>query len=522
MQTFYLNLLGLILFSSVLCSCGGKSSNNEQTNQTSDSGKTTQLEQKLKPYTYQVSLSEVKGSKAPSLQSFVHAVNGNEWLLFGGRTNDVTDKIAGGMHNFSNYSNEGFPKKTFNTNLFVYNVQDTALYQMPVDSCVAKIVENLPALKNDLPKLRAIFVNSNPQITQQDGYIYILGGYGVDYQGGAGYITYPQVAKIQVKALMKLIKKEALSKEDWNALIKVNFNLPEPIIATGGEMFIINQKFYLAGGHHFKEAGKKSFQKYLNAVQPFELADSSNHFLTVTVGKAISDNLPDSTTIFRRRDAPIVPILSKIDNVLKPGIAFYTGVFTYGDDGTAWPDAIYIHPETQTKEGQLYTYDKPYNQEGNNAYSCADFGGYDANSETLHTFLLGGIGAGKNDTELSFTNNGLHIQYKTILHLNTTILTKPQSKFKSLPEVFNGDTLKHGAEAALMLNEKLVKVPNSEIIDLQKTFGESNSVNIGYVYGGILSKSAAPGGSSKGQSMASHKIWKVTLTRKPMLVPVSQ
>lgn len=515
MKASYLNLLGFILFGTMLWSCSGKPAANNQDTPTADSSKTTQ-------YTYTVSLSEIKGSKAPSLQSFVHAVEGNEWLLFGGRTNDVADKTMGGMHNFSNYSNEGFPKKTFNTNLFVYNVQDTMLYQMSVDSCIAKMIENLPALKGMQAKLRSIFVNSNPQIAEQGDYIYVLGGYGVGYQGDAGYITYPQVAKIQIKTLIKLIKKEALSKDEWNELIKVNLNLPEPVIATGGEMFIINNTFYLAGGHNFQEAGKKSFQKYLDAVQPFELADSSDHFLKVTVGKTITDNLPDSTTIFRRRDAPIVPIMSKIDNTLKPGIALYAGVFTYGDDGTAWPDAIYIHPQTQTKEGQFYTYDKPYNQMGNNAYSCADFGGYDGNSETLHTFLLGGIGAGKDDTELSFTNNGLQITYNTQLDMLTTVLTKPQSTPQSLPEVYNSDTLKHGAEAALMPNEKLVKMPDSEIIDLNKSFGEANTIDIGYVYGGILSKSAAPGGSSKGQSMASHKIWKVTLTRKPLQTPQSQ
>ena len=56
----------------------------------------------------------------------------------------------------------------------------------------------------------------------------------------------------------------------------------------------------------------------------------------------------------------------------------------------------------------------------------------------------------------------------------------------------------------------------SEVIDLQKSFGDANTIDIGYVYGSILAKSANPGSSGRSKSLASNHIWKVRLTRMPL------
>ena len=72
-------------------------------------------------YSYSVSVSALSGNKAPALQSFAHGVEGDHILLFGGRTN--AEAKDGGLHNLSaNYADSSFVPRSFNRNIFVYNI----------------------------------------------------------------------------------------------------------------------------------------------------------------------------------------------------------------------------------------------------------------------------------------------------------------------------------------------------------------------------------------------------------------
>jgi hypothetical protein len=65
-------------------------------------------------YTYSESLEvTTKNYKAPALQSFIHASNGNDWLLLTERTSE--ESILGELHdiNTKNDSLNSLPKKSF-------------------------------------------------------------------------------------------------------------------------------------------------------------------------------------------------------------------------------------------------------------------------------------------------------------------------------------------------------------------------------------------------------------------------
>ena len=89
-------------------------------------------------FAYTLHVDSTFNTNAPALQSFVHGVNGNEWLLFAGRTNQSKDN--GGLHNLNaNYTNKSFPPVSFNDSIFVYNVSTDTRTAISIDQMTAVI-----------------------------------------------------------------------------------------------------------------------------------------------------------------------------------------------------------------------------------------------------------------------------------------------------------------------------------------------------------------------------------------------
>mgnify|MGYP000551348432 CR=1 FL=1 len=85
--------------------------------------------------------------------------------------------------------------------------------------------------------------------------------------------------------------------------------------------------------------------------------------------------------------------------------------------------------------------------------------------------------------------------------------------------IFNGNQGNNppffGAEGILFTNKDLTFSQYSkEIIDANNSFSAKNTVEIGYIFGGIEAYISNPGTYGPGKSRASNKIWKVTLTKQ--------
>ncbi|MFC4633879.1 hypothetical protein ACFO3O_08170 [Dokdonia ponticola] len=497
-----------------------------------------------KTISYKVSVTPIAASNAPALQSFAHATSGEDWLLFAGRTNK--DALIGGLHNLdANYADSSFIPKSFNTKIYTYNpTNDTAwdidytVFMKGLKTHLAKdttstMYQSFKKLEKDSINFTSIFVNSNPLVTQDDGYMYLIGGYGpknfeyfeetpnwhqdttVTDHKKQEYITYDQVVRLHIESLIKLTKKETLTDAEWSNIFR--YDTAASLVSTGAEVLKLGSTFYVAGGHNFTS----SSQKYLDAVYPFSVKPSKTTLsLGVTVSAAISDvsdptdPSADNVSIFRRRDGPVVPSMyyNETEKTMEQSLTFYGGVFKPGEDLQAWNDAIYVHPDWAT-ENKLYTYDTAYNQDNFNVYACGNFVGFDSDTNVLHTFLLGGIGDGKPSSTLSgFTNTGLHI--------TMDVKKQPmQSAIKdTLHNVFGNTSNFYGAESILIKNstsisQKIGEI-NSEIVDLKTTLGTNSEVVIGHIYGGIEAFESNPGTYGQGKSAASSKIWKVTLTKQ--------
>lgn len=492
-------------------------------------------------FAYTLHVDSTFNTNAPALQSFVHGVYGNEWLLFAGRTNQSNDN--GGLHNLNaNYTNKSFPPLSYNDSIFVYNVSTDTRTAISIDQMTAVLKKNFKSNYKAMKGFENVFRNSNSLVRQDGDYLYVVGGFGPqDFKNPAnGYITYDHVGRIHVPSLISLVK------GNYGGVLAAElfaFGNHKSLTSTGGELHKVGVNFYVVAGHCFGN-NCKPFQKYVDAAYPFTATPyqpkkdlDSIHILNISVSTPITDVIDptvpvaDDLSNFRRRDGPVIPSIYKspANGRIQEGIAVYTGVFKAGNDNNlqAWNDAIYLHPSWANSEGRLFTEDKSYNQNNFNVYSCSSFVLYDSSSELSHTFLLGGIGNGK------FSKNGFLSGFtNTAVRIETNIGQYPLKSTHELIEPGNLFTKNsenkapfYGAEAILFANSDLPVVSawiskssgawgekETEIIDLNKI--KTDEIFIGYVYGGIEAFRSNPGTYGKTFSRASNVIFKVTLKKK--------
>lgn len=482
-------------------------------------------------YLYDIKVSPVSVDNAPALQSFAHGIHNGKWLLFAGRTNQDLDD--GGLHDLNgNYTSTSFVPMSYNQDIMVYDVTNDEIQGMTLENMLSAVKNNQPktsSLYNTLSNYQTIFRNSNPLATQEGEYIYVIGGYGppIDkVEDGAAYITFDQVAKIHVPSMIALVTGDNAN-VDWEDVMAFGTN--SKLVSTGGEMFKLGDKFYVAGGHNFTN----NSQKYLDAVYPFTITrNPGESTLTINANSPISDmtveelskSYSDQHSKFRRRDGPTTPALFKnAQGELTQGITFYGGVFkpdsvvgTGSNQVTwhnAWNHAIYVHPEIATSTGKYFTFDNGSNQQNNNVYACADLEFYDSQGEQVHTFLFGGIGNGEVQSPFAlsyFTNK--------LMHINYDLSTQKSSPVVVNDNIFGSDYF-YGAEARFMPNASVVRTKvgssTSDVIDIVATMGDNNTLELGHIYGGIEAFVKDPGTFGPKRSAASNKVWKVTVTRTP-------
>lgn len=440
MRVLYGILCGLLL-----ASCGGNTSENKGTDQVDDAVV-------ILPFIYDVELN-TSYTNLPALQSFVFGQSGDNWLLFGGRTN--------GFHGFQEPA-EDFPFKKANEYIYAYNTTNNKLDSMPV---------------TDLPEaLEEQYLSSNMQHTQVGGMLYVSGGYGEINIGKADstWTTYNIISRVDVNAMIS-----AVQRQDANALKSaVVYDQNDIVRSTGGEMFRLeDDKFYLVLGQDFRgsysgflNGTAGSSQQYLDSVHVFTLTETSSS-ISVDTGsfQYLSDGLPDNTTEFRRRDLLVTPTVLGAGSSI--GLTVYGGVFHSPSDPDStkqnqpFVNPIYISGGTTPS----YTLDTSFTQ-NTNVYSAANLEMYDAKKDIVYTSIFGGMG----DKALNddFTKK---------------ILSIGKGANSSLSYYNNDLPTYMGSEADFILEPGL-SMYNADygIIDYN-AFPTGQKVLVGKIYGGIIS-----------------------------------
>ncbi|MCO6357260.1 hypothetical protein [Roseivirga pacifica] len=95
---------------------------------------------------------------------------------------------------------------------------------MPFADMVGKI-ENLKKGTGLIAELKAyetVFRNSNPLVTQEGEYAYLVGGYGTPIdstQDSSAYQTFGQVTKIYEPSVIRLITEAKPTSIDWDNIL---------------------------------------------------------------------------------------------------------------------------------------------------------------------------------------------------------------------------------------------------------------------------------------------------------------
>ena len=311
----------------------------------------------------------------PGLHSFAMAGSPNQVVLLGGRTN--------GLHGFAPSVDAAqapsFPKASANDTVYVLDLVNRKLLGQ------AKVT-GLPQ-----PYLSQ-FQATNLQYLLQDGFLYVVGGYGPDPTTGT-MVTLPYLTAVDFAALVKTVTTGGTLDAVFSQANMASFQHPALAI-TGGDLEVQNGAFLLMYGQLFNgeytsNGGGTVQQEYSNSIRVFSIqatrgtsgiqlqASYTGAFPNVTSGM-------DPDNPYHRRDLTIKPAL---DPTGTPRIGVYGGVFKGGKmQGYVTP--LYVTPGSNvglnvaedTSAAQLLS-----------QYDCATLQLWSKTKGAMYSTFLGGI-----------------------------------------------------------------------------------------------------------------------------------
>lgn len=380
-----------------------------------------------------VHLNAISIDGLPGVQSYALGVYGDYWVIIGGRLD--------GLHRrqpvFS-FSYEGNNKQ-----IYLINIKEKKYYSTPLSSLKANIFEQL--------------TSTNMQFHQRGNYLYLVGGYGFSVTANQ-HITYPALIAIDLPNLVNSVLE--------NGNIDSSFRIYNDSLfaVTGGYLQMIDDTFYLIGGHKFTGRynpmnGPSFTQTYTNQVRKFKIDDDGS-VLSVNHIEQITDS-----AAFHRRDYNVAPQIMPDGT---KGLTAFSGVFR--------PEADIPYLSSVNINASTYEVVEGFAQYLNH-YHCAHLAIHNKEDNMMHTLFFGGIAQ-------YFYENGELVQDDNVPFVNT-IARVTRYADGSMKEF----KLNSSMPGFLGASAEFIPV-NSDfyyngILDLNAL--ESDSVLIGYIYGGINS-----------------------------------
>ena len=290
-------------------------------------------------------------SNAPGVHSFSWGkTTDGKWIVLGGRVD--------GLHRRQPFA--AFLEKDNNKNIYVIDPILKKTWSASLTQLSTPLFEQLQA--------------TNQQFHQRGQTLYIIGGYG--YSGAQkNHITFDRLTAIDVNGLAKAI----VEGEKIDRFFRQISN--KQLAVTGGQLGLLNDVFYLAGGQFFKgrynpmgpNHGPGFFQEYTDEIRKFQIKDDGK---TLSVAKYSSHK---DTKNLHRRDYNMVP---QIFPNRKEGFTMFSGVFQHDKD-IPWLNTVDV-TETSYKV-------RPNFNQFLSQYHSAKVPLYDKVNNTMHTLFFGGM-----------------------------------------------------------------------------------------------------------------------------------
>jgi hypothetical protein len=325
------------------------------------------------PYSLDLQAFTIPGY--PGLHSFAMAGSPGQLVLLGGRAN--------GLHGFAPSAEAAqapsFPRQYANDTVYVLDlVNKKVLGQAKVTGLPKPYVNQ--------------FLATNLQYLLEDGFLYIIGGYGPDPTTGT-LVTLPYLTAVDFNALVKTVTTGGALDAAFAQANMASFQHPALAI-TGGDAEVQGGSVLLLYGHMFNgeytsNGGGQVQQEYSNSIRVFSIqasrgpggvqlqASYTGSYPTVTSGM-------DPDNPFHRRDLTVKPAL---DPTGTPRIGVYGGVFKGGKmQGYVTP--LYVKPGNNV--GLAVDEDKTASQLLSQ-YDCATLQIYSKSKGAMYSTFFGGI-----------------------------------------------------------------------------------------------------------------------------------
>jgi hypothetical protein len=408
---------------------------------------------------FNIALHPISVDGLVGLQSYAVGQYNGKWLLIGGRLD--------GLHRRQPFA--AFDPQGNNQNIIVVDPVEKKQWSASLSSLPTSIREHLSA--------------TNMQFHQENGYLYVMGGYGYNATSDRK-ITFSYLTSIDVEKVIDAVIKQQSITSYFRQISDQKFAV------TGGQLKKIYDTYYLVGGNKFdgnyNPMGNPTYtQVYTNAIRKFKINDDGNT-LSIEHEKEIYD-----AARFHKRDYNLV---SQIFPNGAAGLTAFSGVFQPSVD-LPFLDCVNV-------DSNGYHTDSSFQQYLNH-YHCATIPIYSSLRNEMHSVFFGGIAQ-------YYYKNGILTQDNNVPFVNTIarVTRNEQGEMSEhvLPITMPGY---FGASAEFVPNLN-IPIYENEVIQLDSLVGDSTL--LGYIYGGI--HSSAPNiffTNTGGESTAASNIYAVWL-----------
>ena len=413
-------------------------------------------------FQFDVSLNKLTFPGIKGVQSFAWALDKNRILIIGGRVDGLHQRQP-----FASFSTDGQ-----NNQLIVLDVEKNETY-----------TAQLANLQTDI---KDQFAATNFQFFQEGNLLYLTGGYGYS-TNSADHITFPFISKLNVSQIIDSI----INQKPFNSCILQKYDTMFAV--TGGSLNKINHTFYLSGGHKFTgrynpmgpNHGPGFLQNYTNSIRVFQIENQINSFKVNHLKSYIDAGK------LHRRDYNVVPQILPDG---KEGLTLFSGVFK-PDVDLPFLSAVNVDSFGYKEQSSFSQY---YNH-----YHCAHVALFNNQTKDMHNLFFGGISQ-------FYDSSGILVQDNNVPFVNTIgLVTRNVSgemmeykMSKNMPSLL-------GAGSEFIANYNLPKYQN-EVIKLDQ-LNFTDSIFLGYIFGGIQSNKPNIFFSNVIESGASSNLYKVYL-----------
>ena len=420
---------------------------------------------------FRVKLEKANFELPMGIQSYVHGIYEDKWLLITGRVD--------GMHTFVANSTNNFPINLQNTTVFVIDPLNKKTYTRSLRD----VQSGLTREQIDLLSVTAA------QAYQTGNTLYITGGYGVDTSTG-NLDTKNALTAINIPGLIHWVVHPS---DGETAVEHIRQIFDDTFKVTGGYMDKIkdNPTLLIMGQDFdgfYMDASQQPpvFQQYTEQVRRFHIHDDGVS-LSFTLEPPLPSN-PDPN--YRRRDLNVVPIVKVVEDKLQKAFVALSGVFTL--TGGIWTVPVEISAKGHAKMANPDH--KSTFKQGMNNYDCASFGMFSKKTGDMYTLLLGGISFGyfkkthhgyefETSEDIPFISQTSAIRLDKRGHFKQYFMKSGGFPRMLSTTVNAGKPLFFGAEGEVILLDDVPKFSNN-VIKLDEI---KKKTLIGYVVGGIVS-----------------------------------